>query len=100
MVEDAGLVGFPVTSLVSRAGVDPERARGLVGAMKVRGAAIEIDGRFQDRDCTVRYAAGGRVAAVATVFRNRASLEAEHRMQQELDRSDDLKVVVDVEGSD
>jgi hypothetical protein len=50
-----------------------------------RGDAIEIDGSFQDRDCTVRYAAGGRVAAVATVFRNRASLEAEHRMEQELE---------------
>ena len=50
-----------------------------------RWDAIEIDGSFQDRDCTVRYGAGGRVAAVATVFRNRASLEAELTMQQELE---------------
>jgi NADPH-dependent 2,4-dienoyl-CoA reductase/sulfur reductase-like enzyme len=50
-----------------------------------RWDAIEIDGSFQDRDCTVRYAAGGRAAAVATVFRYRASLEAELSMQQELE---------------
>jgi apoptosis-inducing factor 3 len=46
--------------------------------------AIDIDGSFERHDCTVRYSQGGRVAAVATVFRNRASLEAERAMEQEL----------------
>jgi apoptosis-inducing factor 3 len=49
-----------------------------------RWDAIAIDGSFERRDCTVRYSTAGRVAAVATVFRNRASLEAERAMQQEL----------------
>jgi NADPH-dependent 2,4-dienoyl-CoA reductase/sulfur reductase-like enzyme/nitrite reductase/ring-hydroxylating ferredoxin subunit len=49
-----------------------------------RWDAIDIDGSFERRDCTVRYSVGGRVAAVATVFRNRASLEAEPAMEEEL----------------
>jgi NADPH-dependent 2,4-dienoyl-CoA reductase/sulfur reductase-like enzyme/nitrite reductase/ring-hydroxylating ferredoxin subunit len=49
-----------------------------------RWDAIDIDGSFERRDCTVRYSQGGRVAAIATVFRNRASLEAERAMEQEL----------------
>lgn len=49
-----------------------------------RWDAIEIDGSFERRDCTVRYSIGGQVAAVATVFRNRTSLEAERAMEQEL----------------
>jgi apoptosis-inducing factor 3 len=48
-----------------------------------RWDTIQISGRFEDRDCAVRYSAGGRVAAVATVFRNRESLEAERAMEQE-----------------
>jgi apoptosis-inducing factor 3 len=46
--------------------------------------AIDTDGSFERHDCTVRYSQGGRVAAVATVFRNRASLEAERAMEQKL----------------
>jgi apoptosis-inducing factor 3 len=49
-----------------------------------RWDAIEIDGDFEHRDCTVRYSTRGQVAAAATVFRNRASLEAELAMEQEL----------------
>lgn len=49
-----------------------------------RWDTIQISGRFEERDCTVRYSAGGRVAAVATVFRNRESLEAERALEQEV----------------
>lgn len=49
-----------------------------------RWDAIEVDGSVERRDCTVRYSLGGRTAAVATVSRNRASLEAERAMEQEL----------------
>jgi 3-phenylpropionate/trans-cinnamate dioxygenase ferredoxin reductase subunit len=48
-----------------------------------RWDAIDIDGSFERRDCTVRYSVGGRVVAVATVGRNRAHLEAERAMEQE-----------------
>ncbi len=49
-----------------------------------RWEAIEIDGSLQRRDCTVRYRAGGRVLAVASIFRDRQSLEAELAMEQEV----------------
>ena len=42
---------------------------------------IDIDGRLDDRDCTVRYKRGNRVLAVATIGRDRASLEAEVEME-------------------
>jgi NADPH-dependent 2,4-dienoyl-CoA reductase/sulfur reductase-like enzyme len=44
--------------------------------------AIDIDGNFDDHDCTVTYRLGSRVMAVATIFRDLASLEAEHKMAQ------------------
>jgi NADPH-dependent 2,4-dienoyl-CoA reductase/sulfur reductase-like enzyme len=43
---------------------------------------IDIDGRLEDHDCTITYRRGGRKLAVATVFRDRASLEAELEMEQ------------------
>jgi NADPH-dependent 2,4-dienoyl-CoA reductase/sulfur reductase-like enzyme/nitrite reductase/ring-hydroxylating ferredoxin subunit len=43
--------------------------------------AIEIDGRLEDRDCTVTYRQGGRTAAVVTIGRDVPSLEAEVRME-------------------
>jgi 3-phenylpropionate/trans-cinnamate dioxygenase ferredoxin reductase subunit len=42
---------------------------------------MEIDGRLDDQDCTVTYTRGGRPLAVATVFRDRASLEAERQFE-------------------
>src|SRR5262249_9752430 len=48
-----------------------------------RWDTVQISGRFEARDCAVRYVVGGRVAAVATVFRNRESLEAERALEQE-----------------
>jgi NADPH-dependent 2,4-dienoyl-CoA reductase/sulfur reductase-like enzyme/nitrite reductase/ring-hydroxylating ferredoxin subunit len=42
--------------------------------------AIDIDGSLDAHDCTVTYRQGGRVLAVATIYRDRASLEAEVAM--------------------
>ena len=47
-----------------------------------RWDAIEIDGALDRRDATVRYRAGDRVRAVASVFRDRESLEAELAMER------------------
>ena len=49
-----------------------------------RWDAIEIDGTPQGRDCAVRYKRAGRVLAVATISRDRASMEAERAMEQEI----------------
>jgi NADPH-dependent 2,4-dienoyl-CoA reductase/sulfur reductase-like enzyme len=42
---------------------------------------IEIDGDIDGRDCLVRYKRGGRVLAVASIYRDRASLLAEVEME-------------------
>jgi apoptosis-inducing factor 3 len=49
-----------------------------------RWDSIEIDGSVEQRDCVVRYARGGRVLAVASVFRDRESLAAELAMEREI----------------
>jgi NADPH-dependent 2,4-dienoyl-CoA reductase/sulfur reductase-like enzyme/nitrite reductase/ring-hydroxylating ferredoxin subunit len=43
---------------------------------------VEIDGRLEARDCTVTYKRSGRVLAVATIGRDRGSLEAELKMER------------------
>jgi NADPH-dependent 2,4-dienoyl-CoA reductase/sulfur reductase-like enzyme/nitrite reductase/ring-hydroxylating ferredoxin subunit len=43
---------------------------------------IELDGRPEDKDCAMRFIIDDRVAALATIFRDTESLEAEHRMEQ------------------
>jgi len=45
---------------------------------------VSIDGSFDARDCSVEYRRGGRTLAVATIGRDRASLEAEVRLEREL----------------
>ncbi|MFL5562948.1 MAG: FAD-dependent oxidoreductase [Gemmatimonadaceae bacterium] len=42
-----------------------------------RWDSIEVDGSIEGRDCELRYIDGGRTAAVVTVGRDKASLEAE-----------------------
>ncbi len=44
--------------------------------------AVEIDGRLESRDCTITYTRGGRVLAVATIGRDRQSLDAEVKMER------------------
>jgi NADPH-dependent 2,4-dienoyl-CoA reductase/sulfur reductase-like enzyme/nitrite reductase/ring-hydroxylating ferredoxin subunit len=48
-----------------------------------RWDAIEIDGSLERRDCAVRYRLGGAVRAVASLGRDRESLEAELAMERE-----------------
>jgi apoptosis-inducing factor 3 len=44
--------------------------------------ATDIDGAFDEHDCAVTYRRGSRVLAVATIFRDQESLEAELKMEQ------------------
>ena len=48
-----------------------------------RWDTIEMDGDPEKRDCEVRYVAGGRTLAVATVGRDLANLQSEVRMEHE-----------------
>src|SRR6476469_590213 len=43
---------------------------------------IEIDGDVGKRDCVLRYLKGGKVLAVASIYRDRDSLEAEATMER------------------
>ena len=43
---------------------------------------FDIDGDLDARDCTVRFLRGGRALAVATIYRDRESLEAELAMER------------------
>lgn len=44
---------------------------------------IRVDGSIQQRDCLVEYRQGGRVLAVASIYRDLASLERELSMERE-----------------
>lgn len=43
--------------------------------------SIEVDGNPADGDCAVRYMVGGKVAAIATLGRDRENLETERKME-------------------
>ncbi len=43
---------------------------------------IAVDGDIAARDCLLRYKSGGRVLAVASIYRDAASLEAELAMEK------------------
>ena len=45
---------------------------------------ISIDGDIKARDCLLRYRRNGRVLAVASIFRDLASLEAELKMESDM----------------
>ena len=49
-----------------------------------RWDTIEIEGSIAARDCAMRFARGGRTLAVATIYRDRQSLEAELAMEHAL----------------
>jgi len=44
---------------------------------------IDIDGDIAARDCLLKYKSNGRVLAVASIYRDLASLQAAHAMEQE-----------------
>ena len=44
---------------------------------------IAIDGGIAARDCVLKYKSNGRVLAVASIYRDLASLQAELSMEQE-----------------
>ncbi len=48
--------------------------------------AIEIDGDPMQRDCTARYVRGGKVLAVATIYRDADSLKAAQAMAREAEK--------------
>jgi NADPH-dependent 2,4-dienoyl-CoA reductase/sulfur reductase-like enzyme len=47
-----------------------------------RWDSIEVEGSVEAKDCAVRFVRGGRALAVATIYRDRQSLEAEVEMEQ------------------
>jgi NADPH-dependent 2,4-dienoyl-CoA reductase/sulfur reductase-like enzyme/nitrite reductase/ring-hydroxylating ferredoxin subunit len=49
---------------------------------------VDVDGSAQDRDVAVRFIQGGRTRAVATIFRDKESLDAEIVMERALRTSD------------
>ena len=46
--------------------------------------SIEVSGSLKDKDATVTFRSGGKIAAVATIFRDQESLEAELAMERTL----------------
>jgi NADPH-dependent 2,4-dienoyl-CoA reductase/sulfur reductase-like enzyme/nitrite reductase/ring-hydroxylating ferredoxin subunit len=44
--------------------------------------AVDVDGDINARDCTVRFRRGSKTLAVATIYRDRQSLETEVEMEQ------------------
>ena len=46
--------------------------------------AVRIDGTLASHDCAVTYTRAGRTLAVATIFRDRQSLQAELEMEREI----------------
>jgi apoptosis-inducing factor 3 len=48
---------------------------------------IEIDGDVMKRDCVVRYKQGGRVMAVASIYRDKESLEAAVALEKQAEKA-------------
>jgi NADPH-dependent 2,4-dienoyl-CoA reductase/sulfur reductase-like enzyme/nitrite reductase/ring-hydroxylating ferredoxin subunit len=49
--------------------------------------AIDIDGDVMKRDCVVRYRQGGKVLAVASIYRDRDSLKAAAEMEKQAEKA-------------
>jgi NADPH-dependent 2,4-dienoyl-CoA reductase/sulfur reductase-like enzyme/nitrite reductase/ring-hydroxylating ferredoxin subunit len=47
-----------------------------------RWDSIEVEGSIEAKDCAVRFVRGGRALAVATIYRDKQSLEAEVAMER------------------
>ena len=50
--------------------------------------AIQIDGTLESHDCSVTYTRGGQTLAVATISRDRESLQAELALERQTSRPD------------
>ena len=48
-----------------------------------RWERVDVDGVAKDRDVAVRFVEGNRTRAVATIFRDKESLDAELAMERE-----------------
>ena len=44
---------------------------------------IAVDGDIKSKDCLLRYKKGGRVLAIASIFRDAENLRAEFAMEQD-----------------
>jgi NADPH-dependent 2,4-dienoyl-CoA reductase/sulfur reductase-like enzyme len=53
--------------------------------------AVTIDGALEARDCSIIFTRGGRRLAVATISRDRESLQAELAMERNVDRSSEVR---------
>ena len=53
-----------------------------MSGMPRSGTIIAIDGDIASKDCVLRYRRGGKTLAVASIFRDRESLEAEIAMER------------------
>lgn len=58
------------------------RFAGYAGQVGDGGASADVEGSLADRDATVRYTVDGRLAAVATVGRDRESLSLEDGLRE------------------
>jgi NADPH-dependent 2,4-dienoyl-CoA reductase/sulfur reductase-like enzyme len=47
-----------------------------------RWDTIDVEGSIEAKDCAVRFVRGGRALAVATIYRDKESLEAEVSMEE------------------
>jgi apoptosis-inducing factor 3 len=53
--------------------------------------AVTIDGALEARDCSIIFTRGGRRLAVATISRDRESLQAEFAMERNVDRASEVR---------
>ena len=63
-------------------GASTTTCRSTMSATPKSGTRIDIEGDVMKRDCVVRYKRGGRVLAVASIYRDKESLEAGVAMER------------------
>ena len=55
----------------------------VFGTIVDKSITIDVEGDVMKRDCIVRYKRGGRVLAVASIYRDKESLEAGAAMERD-----------------
>ena len=60
----------------------PRAARKAATAYRVSSGRLAVDGDIGGRDCLLRYKSGGRVLAVASIYRDVDNLKAELAMER------------------